>query len=338
MYSISLFVHLQNTHWSDGSPVLYNNIDTPDRFKLATLLNSFADNRYKSSSINDRYIKNLKDKLLLSANHNDSTEETDTICFAALLTIITGNEWLPINCEQLVTNSHYLCEYKHLTRQKESAVLPRHDYSCQETYTYIMGECLSIKLSNSQVQYIFNFSIIQVFTMLSAWSYGHPSRTFVQVYTGNELRCFKTNAQRYHFKRNWVIGKTICQTTPINHMLSKGTLILYNYICNNNLHFTCELSYCVLSSLVCDGNYDCPDNSDEVSCNNNHGVIDNKCDDLYFSCNICIPVAHRCDGWQDCLDGSDELQCLYNGNFMITKDVDPTVIQVRITNSCATFV
>ena len=279
----------------------------------------------------------MKDKLLVSANYNNSIVGTDAICFAALLTIITDNEWLPVNCEELLLNSHYLCEYKKHAKQRKSVALARHDYSCMETYTYVMGECLSIKITNYIIQYILNFGSKLVPNMLSAWSYGHPSRTCVYVYTGYQLRCYKTNAQRQHFKRNWAIGKTICVTNSINHMISKGILILYSYDCNSNMHFTCKTAYCVLSSLVCDGNYDCPDNSDEASCIIKHEDNDNECDDLYFYCYICIPVAHRCDGWQDCLDGSDESQCLYNDNFMATKDVAPAVIKVSRSSSCMTF-
>ena len=274
----------------------------------------------------------MKDKLSISANYNNSIEGTDTICFAALLTIITDNEWLPINCEEVVLNSHYLCEYRKTTEQKNS-VLTRHGYSCPETYTYIMGECMSIKKASYHIQYSFDFIMIYVHNMLSAWSYGDPSRTSVYINTGKKLRCLKTNAQRHHFKMNWAIGKTNCLNTPINYMLSKGTLLLYNYTCNSKMHFPCKSAYCVLSSLVCDGNYDCPDNSDEVSCNVKQDLNDYECDDLYFYCNICIPVAHRCDGWQDCLDGSDEYQCLYDNNFMVTKDVLPAVIKVSRTLS-----
>lgn len=63
---------------------------------------------------------------------------------------------------------------------------------------------------------------------------------------------------------------------------------------------------CIPRSAICDGNYDCPDGSDESSCSKNNGCEPNE-----FRCrnNKCVLKTWRCDGQNDCADNSDEENC-----------------------------
>ena len=90
--------------------------------------------------------------------------------------------------------------------------------------------------------------------------------------------------------------------------------------------FQCSLSYCILSSYICDGVVDCSRKSDEVNCTNQPSVLQpsdiptatpiSTCSDFYYAClsGQCIPLSHMCDGEHDCLDTSDEMMCLLNTN------------------------
>ena len=70
---------------------------------------------------------------------------------------------------------------------------------------------------------------------------------------------------------------------------------------------------CILRSYICDGIFDCSDQSDEHDCDYVRHTNDTSrvCVDLYYHCRSeeCIPRDQQCDGQADCDDGSDELDC-----------------------------
>ncbi|KAI8432507.1 hypothetical protein MSG28_013508 [Choristoneura fumiferana] len=71
--------------------------------------------------------------------------------------------------------------------------------------------------------------------------------------------------------------------------------------------FHCGRGRCIDISFVCDGDFDCPDGSDEDD--SPTGPCANvTCTDKTFKCDInrCIPKSWVCDGQKDCQDGADE--------------------------------
>lgn len=73
------------------------------------------------------------------------------------------------------------------------------------------------------------------------------------------------------------------------------------YQCSND-EFVCDNGQCVASSLRCDGDMACQDNSDEQNC---------ACLSDEFNCGsgTCVDVTKLCDGIKDCPEGSDETNC-----------------------------
>jgi DNA-binding beta-propeller fold protein YncE len=73
--------------------------------------------------------------------------------------------------------------------------------------------------------------------------------------------------------------------------------------CPTEKDFACP-EKCISESDVCDGVYDCIDNSDEFNCAS-------QCIEGEFKCisGDCINATFRCNGKEDCLDGSDEFLC-----------------------------
>lgn len=77
---------------------------------------------------------------------------------------------------------------------------------------------------------------------------------------------------------------------------------LPGYRCDTKEYFPCNNGVCVKKHLVCDGDEDCADGSDERRC---------KCLSAQFTCltGECVSLNKLCDGTENCEDGSDELRC-----------------------------
>ncbi|CAG7687954.1 unnamed protein product [Allacma fusca] len=69
---------------------------------------------------------------------------------------------------------------------------------------------------------------------------------------------------------------------------------------------TCTNGECIDKSMVCDGDKDCSDGSDEIRCGKRDDCEPNE---LRCSNKRCIPKTWRCDGDNDCGDNTDELSC-----------------------------
>ncbi|XP_015748604.1 PREDICTED: MAM and LDL-receptor class A domain-containing protein 1-like [Acropora digitifera] len=74
------------------------------------------------------------------------------------------------------------------------------------------------------------------------------------------------------------------------------------FTCNFQDEFQCENGPCVSKDLVCDGDSDCLDNSDERDC---------TCSATKFACpsGECISIENLCDSKSNCQDGTDESRC-----------------------------
>ncbi|XP_050504155.1 sortilin-related receptor-like isoform X9 [Diabrotica virgifera virgifera] len=82
--------------------------------------------------------------------------------------------------------------------------------------------------------------------------------------------------------------------------------------CNGSNEYRCATGDCILASWVCDGQADCPDETDELSCDDKlpDGSGTPNCTFGMFPCNeTCYPLSLVCDGKIDCKDGYDEKNC-----------------------------
>jgi len=91
------------------------------------------------------------------------------------------------------------------------------------------------------------------------------------------------------------------ETFPVVFFLQTLSKQPPGYQCSND-EFVCDNGQCVASSLRCDGDPACLDNSDEQNC---------ACLSDEFKCGsgACVHVRKLCDGVKDCQEGSDETNC-----------------------------
>ncbi|XP_071101709.1 prolow-density lipoprotein receptor-related protein 1-like isoform X1 [Haliotis cracherodii] len=85
--------------------------------------------------------------------------------------------------------------------------------------------------------------------------------------------------------------------------------------CDKNFKFQCKDGSCINNQFKCDGNYDCPDRSDEDV--GEEGPCSNvTCPDDMFACGNkrCIYAQFVCDGEPDCIDERDEHANTCNSN------------------------
>ncbi|XP_046665505.1 sortilin-related receptor-like isoform X3 [Homalodisca vitripennis] len=89
-------------------------------------------------------------------------------------------------------------------------------------------------------------------------------------------------------------------------------------LCDSKTQFRCRQDgSCIPLRQVCDGKYQCPDYSDEMSCSHSNVPIvpGPSCGVGLFPCdNKCLPMVMMCDGHIDCTDETDEHNCNNNTN------------------------
>lgn len=103
-----------------------------------------------------------------------------------------------------------------------------------------------------------------------------------------------TNNVVIHKMSVFLEGNINTQFAHFNHQL-------LDHKCSSD-EFQCDNGQCVMSSLRCDGDVACLDESDEKDC----ACLSNE-----FKCNdgLCLHLTKLCDGQKDCSEGSDEANC-----------------------------
>ena len=261
--------------------------------------------------------------MMIIDKFNNSLQNVHESCFVVLMTLVTNEKWLEIDCHKVLNINYFVCE--HAFEKITKTDLALRNYYCYRQYTFIEGRCWII-ISNQLILLNRRLNLSTLSAMLSAWSYGHSTRNHLSLYLDNTLSCYQTNGLSNHFSKSWSLHIP-CSNNASLHTMSEGRMLTNQFTCNPAKHFTCVSGTCILSTYVCDGVHDCADATDEAACSD----LDINCIDLHFHCpsNGCIPLAHRCDGWQHCPDGSDEAECSSHNIHLFTNDIVSHQLQVN---------
>ncbi|GBM66687.1 hypothetical protein AVEN_249512-1 [Araneus ventricosus] len=77
-----------------------------------------------------------------------------------------------------------------------------------------------------------------------------------------------------------------------------------SFVCPKD-YVKCPNAYCIPTTYVCDGKWDCVGGVDEEKCENYTCPGQYKC----FNKTSCVPLHKLCDGIKNCQEGDDELLC-----------------------------
>ena len=296
---------------------------------MEILLTSTTNLKYSSSQeVYEEYSRDMQAKLIILNKFNNSLRNVHESCFVVLLTLVTNEKWLEIDCHEIFNINYFVCEHAFENFTKTDLNLGK--YYCYKPYTLIEGRCWLIT-SNQLIRLNQRLNLSKLSAVLSAWSYGHSTRNRLSLFLDNTLSCYQTNGLSNHFFRSWTLNIP-CDNNASLHTMSEGRMLTGHFKCDPDKHFRCASGTCILSTYVCDGVNDCADASDEVICADHQH---RNCSDLYFHClsDGCIPLAHRCDGWQHCLDSSDEVDCPSQNIHPCTDGLASHVLQVN-TRTC----
>ena len=313
--------------------------------------NSYSTTRFTdiSNFLAQSYVPYLKQKLKIVTMFNTSKINQDNICVVVFLTLITKPAWQNIACDQKIPDNYFICETQ--GSDVNATTYKRHKHHCHTLYTYVFGKCYWLHNGNDTSIAIFSSTKIHnaLLSMFSAWSFGHSTRNLIQMYIGKSAKTafIMTHGLPQHFGKTWIIvpyNQTTINAT--SHVIGQVIPITYTYVWDQNLHFHCKDSTCVILSYVCDGIFDCPDKSDEdINMCTSSDTQEEGCGDFHLHCvsGGCIHATQQCDDWQHCADGSDELYCLHSqldhrsrfhrGHYLVqVKVVDGLYLFVTVLN------
>ncbi|CAL1283053.1 unnamed protein product [Larinioides sclopetarius] len=107
------------------------------------------------------------------------------------------------------------------------------------------------------------------------------------------------------------------------------------FVCPKD-YVKCPNAYCIPTTYICDGKWDCVGGADEEKCENYTCPGQYKC----FNKTSCVPLHKLCDGIKNCQEGDDELlcdlgcpeNCSCSGLYVSCQRLNATVLPDNVTN------
>ena len=285
------------------------------------------------ANINDMWLYNYHDSSAVHLQHkleyildmeysNYTYSSSNITCTAANANLFLRNIWIPIGCDEELSDSYFICEVKRgYINISERFHIKRNKNICLGDFFFANNHCWMIKASKSVIiRKYHSFMLNQWYTHVNAWALNDDTRSVIHVAEiGSGYKCLQTNMMLGQRLMEW--SAVNCSLDNLQHVLSTRDVSHYNYICQSGRHLICDNGTCILNSYICDGHRDCIDGSDErdcsMVCTKTHNCFTAcvqpacRCDGMYFHCRSheCIQATLMCNSRLDCADGSDEDQC-----------------------------
>ena len=340
-------------NWADSFPVGFQVWQSPSsRFIIPT---SVSYNTQKSRNRFDDYIYQISTDVQPMVGNNS--------CAAVIAYSNTRLRWITVPCDRQFKRVLVLCEkrqrYGHKSRNMttQSSTISEYELrqivECPYGWTHSRGVCY--RLVHVNVSNVLSCSVLQTFCQtlderagivkkslmsnhllwyLRQWLQSPKQDTFYVMDTnGNTTTCIATTFEEAEYPTISLQSKdrTYGSVEAQSVFCERATSVTTSECLDNQ--FTCNDSTCILAHYFCDGLSDCPDSSDESSCENgcefalgtprvsitvepscfNECFPDIcTCSYLYFHCKWtgkCVALSKLCDGHIDCKEKEDELFC-----------------------------
>ena len=351
----------QTLRWTDGSPYAFQAWHSP----LQSTVPATAAYRVHIMTWHEY---DLSPPYPLSLEPNKYANKPCT-AMVRQASAVGDLRWIKIPCHVKYADVSYICESRIAQGPSfEDTQIARSHRECNDKMLSLHGKCLffytvilplaySVEkictAKGAQLLQVPDFIIIKPVTswnvkeqMLSAIlnTMNHRWPSLID-YLSIQLRPDKILVQNYNNSRYKALhfSKTSFSQWELNdlelyessashgslHVACEAPLILANSQCLEG-YSTCDDGTCILAHYVCDGVDDCPDLSDEASCDhvcfsltvNTDEPLDCyrmchphncSCYELYFHCvhGGCVPWSKICDGIPDCPNQEDELTCYF---------------------------
>ncbi len=297
---------------------------------------------------------------------------TNSSCVAAVVYTRTRIRWITVPCDHQFNNVLLLCETKqaHNIRNENDSILPsinatkkilsRQPVECSPGWINVGNLCY--KMVDFARNRIFKCSALNdvcqaaggksgvydpdnapttssLVLYFRQWLDFPMEEIFYQVVTSKtETSCTATTFLETEYPTLTLSAtESVSGLVEVRKVFCQNDLLVTTQHCLAN-QFTCGDGTCILIHYHCDGIVDCPDSTDEISCE--HACQLSKdpektmydtvsqmpkqacfkacfpetctCSELYFHCKkstMCVPASKLCDGHADCPENEDEMFC-----------------------------
>ena len=297
----------------------------------------------------------------------ERASEDDRIEYCQAVVPITQSysPTISIPCNQTFDKASYICDmrtvhdearYKIVNNSMKVRIIQRMDKECIYNWTRIAFKCVTV---------IFHFQACN--TSRSEGNFeaciGSVSRSERNQLEANaELTTFvdilyiTRNITQIHYKEvvakrslklllagvnRWWYYKEKYSKEDVKHMMCQSSEFeVVEHSCTSQ-HYQCADESCIPLVFLCDGIYQCLDQSDETNCTTQCKKYNTDtflipfascyCSQSYFLCRSgqCIHINSVCNGREDCQDGSDEVEC---ANFKTIPNTEETLNDLCIYN------